>query len=106
METRTPLHTIRIGTIVNASERDLAGYIRQILPYGFESFAISFGMGPPEKDISRAADEIMGALDGSGVVISSIGVYGNALETGEEDEGVRRAWEELIDKAHLFGTDI
>ncbi|MDQ6693873.1 MAG: sugar phosphate isomerase/epimerase, partial [Chloroflexota bacterium] len=47
-----------------------------------------------------------GVLEGSGAVISSIGVYGSPLETGETDLEVRRTWEELIDNAHLFGTDI
>ena len=32
---------IRIGTLVNAGPgTDPAGYIRQILPYGFESFSL------------------------------------------------------------------
>ena len=45
-------------------------------------------------------------LDGSGAVVSSLGMFCNPLETSEEDlEGVK-GWETLIDKAHLFGTDL
>src|SRR5690349_16328416 len=105
MNTRTPLQRIKIGTIVDANGRDPVGYIRQILPHGFECFSLSFGQKPAQRDLSRLAGEVMGALEGSGAVISSIGVYGNPLETGETDLAVRRTWEELIDNAHLFGTD-
>src|SRR5205823_3356171 len=43
---------------------------------------------------------------GSGAVVSSVGVYGNPLETEALDLETLRTWEDLIDNAHLFGTDI
>ena len=110
MQTNTPLRTIRIGTIVDATIPDPAGYIRRILPYDFESFSLSFGMGPlnpaARGDLSRLADEVMRALEGSGAVISSVGVYGNPIETDDAALEVQHTWEALIDSAHLFGTDI
>lgn len=106
MESATPLHSIKIGTIVDATIPDPVGYIRQILPYGFESFSLSFGQQPCRIDLPKLADEVMGVLEGSGTVISSVGVYGNPLETEELDLEILRTWETLIDNAHLFGTDI
>jgi sugar phosphate isomerase/epimerase len=106
METKTPLHTIKIGTIVDANIPDPAGYIRAILPHGFECFSLSFGQTPANKDLSRLAGDVQQALEGSGAVISSIGVYGNPLETQPADLEVLSTWEALIDNAHLFGTDI
>src|SRR5438874_3021801 len=103
METRTPLHSIKIGTIVDANIPDPAGYIRQILPHGFECFSLSFGQKPAHRDISRLAGEVMLVLEGSGAVVSSIGVYGNPLETEAIDQEVLHTWEALIDNAHLFG---
>src|SRR6476620_3278406 len=112
METDTPfpkgnpMHSIKIGTIVNANLPDPAGYIRQLLPYGFECFSLSFWQKSGRDDISRLADEVMQALEGSDAVISSVGVYGNPLETEPIDLETLRTWEGLIDNAHLFGTDI
>src|SRR5436190_12515461 len=106
MKTSTPLHSIKIGTIIDANGPDPVGYIRQIIPYGFECFSLSFGQRPAQRDLSRLADEVLQALEGSGVVVSSVGVYGNPLETAETDLEVLRTWETLIDSAHLFGTDI
>src|SRR5438105_2460470 len=102
----TPLHSIKIGTIVNANGPDPSGYIGEILPHGFECFSLSFGPKALCGDLSRLADEVLQTLDGSGVVVSSVGVYGNPLETEELDLETLRTWENLIDNAHLFGTDI
>src|SRR5437762_14066344 len=106
METGTPLHSIRIGTIVDANGHDPAGYIRQILPHGFECFSLSFGQKPAGRDLSKLADEVMQALEGSGAVISSVGVYGNPLEREVIDLEVRRTCEVCIDSGGLFGAGI
>jgi sugar phosphate isomerase/epimerase len=105
------MHSIKIGTIVNANLPDPAGYIRQILPRGFECFSLSFGPKDEGRrsargDLPRLADEIMQAMEGSDAVISSVGVYGNPLETEPLDLETLRTWEDLIDNAHLFGTNI
>ncbi|MDX9981485.1 MAG: sugar phosphate isomerase/epimerase [Lentisphaeria bacterium] len=96
---------IRIGTLVNKGEKN-PEYIRQIVGYGFESFSITFWKTLGNVDLVKLADGVRAALDGTGAVISSIGVFGNPLETGEEDVASLRGWEALIDHAHLFGTDL
>ena len=96
---------IRIGTLVNKGEKS-PEYIRQIVGYGFESFSITFWKTLGNVDLVKLADGVRAALDGTGAVISSIGVFGNPLETGEEDVASLRGWEALIDHAHLFGTDL
>ena len=98
-------HSIRIGTLVNRGQES-PGYIRQILPYGFESFELNFWQTLAETDIHCLADEVAEILDGTSAVISSIGIYGNPLETDVLDRETLKGFEVLIDNAHLFGTDI
>lgn len=96
---------IRIGTLVGCGQK-APSYIRQIAAHGFESYSITFWQTIGDTDLDRLADELQPVLAETGAVISSVGVYGNPLEKGEKDEATRRAFEILIDKAHLFGTDI
>ncbi|MER8385173.1 sugar phosphate isomerase/epimerase [Mesorhizobium sp. M0166] len=101
-----PLLDIRIGTMVRANLDDPAAYVRQILPLGFESIQPFFWQTLGGKDIPRLAGELREAIGDADVVISSIGVFGNPLESGEVDRGVLQAWETIIDNAHLFGTNM
>ena len=96
---------IRIGTLVKG-DIDTAGYIRQILPHGFESFSITFWQTNKDVDFPRLADSVHSALDGSDAVISSLAVFGNPLDTEERDVETVRSWERAIDAAELFGCDI
>lgn len=96
---------IRIGTLVNGGS-GAANYIRQILPHGFESFGITFWQNIGENDLAKMADEVRKILDGSGAVISHLGIFGNPLAADEDADKTRRSWEALIDNAHLFGCDI
>jgi sugar phosphate isomerase/epimerase len=99
------MKSIRIGTLVHA--KNAAAYIKEILPYGFESFSLTFGhFVSPEINFDQMASEIRDVIGDSGAVISSLGVYGNPIENQEQDIQTLRSWEILIDKAHLFGTDI
>ena len=95
---------IRIGTLAKASEG--AEYIKQILPHGFESFSLTFWQTFDGVDVKKYAEEVKKVLDGTGVVISSVGIFGNPLEEEAKDKETRKCWEVLIDNAHLFGTDI
>lgn len=101
-----PLLDIRVGTLVNARGPDPASYIRQILPHGFESIALTFGRDLEGLDLPRLAAEVKEALGDSGVVIGAVGIYGNPLESAPQDLATLRGWERLIDQADLFGTDI
>jgi sugar phosphate isomerase/epimerase len=98
-------HDIRMGTLVNGGP-NAANYIRQILPYGFESFAITFWQTLGNTDIRKLADEVKAVLDGTGAIISAVEIFGNPLETTPIDCETLRGWEVLIDNAHLFGADI
>ncbi len=95
---------IRIGTLVKAS--DGAGYIRQILPHGFESFSITFGNDATEINLESFADEVNSAIENSGAVISSLGIYGNPLENEDGDKKTLESWEILVENAGLFNTGI
>jgi sugar phosphate isomerase/epimerase len=96
---------IRLGTLVNGGEK-AAEYIRQILPYGFESFSLTFGNMTGEFDLPRIASQVREVLGDSGAVISSLGVFGNPLMDDATAQATRAGFAKLIDAAHLFGCDI
>lgn len=100
---------IRVGTIVWDGTKDpttIPEYIRQILPHGFESFSLFFWQNTRKVDWNRLASEVREVLDDTGAVISSIGLYGNPLEAGEDNAETRKCLEHCIDSAHLFGCDL
>ncbi len=101
----TPLHDIRIGTLVPGQPK-IDSYLEQILPHGFESFSITFWRTIGDNDLKEMAKRVADTLGDSGAVVSSLGIYGNPLESDPEDEETVRGWEALIDHAHLFGTDV
>jgi sugar phosphate isomerase/epimerase len=96
---------IRIGTMVNANDKTV-DYIKEILPYGFESFSITFWQTLGDTDLKRLADEVKETLAGSGAIISSLSCFGNPLMDRAIDKETRDAWKKLIDGAHLFGCNI
>ncbi len=96
---------IRIGTLVSGGAQ-APSYIQQIQEHGFESYALTFGKNVGDCDLIKLADELMPVLEKTGAVISSVGIYGNPLETDEGDLKIHAGWEQLIDSAHLFHTDI
>ncbi|MBI2440583.1 MAG: sugar phosphate isomerase/epimerase [Lentisphaerae bacterium] len=100
-----PNPDIRIGTLVGAGMK-APEYIRQILPYGFESFSLTFWQTTKGINWQRLAAEVKEVLAGSQAVISSLGVYGNPLETGTMDKQTLQGWKEAIDHAHLFDCAI
>ena len=97
--------SIRIGTLVKG-EQNPADYIRQILPHGFESFGLTFNGTTRGIDFERLAGEVLGVLDGSGAVISSLSIYGNAIGDGVENRETLEGWERCIEAARGFGCDV
>ena len=97
---------IRLGTLVRGSIDDPAGYIKEILPYGFESFQLFFWQTLGGVDMPRLAEQVKEALGDSRAVISSLGIFGNPLDSQPQDVQTLRDWETCIDTAHLFGCDI
>src|SRR5947208_15473821 len=97
--------TIKIGTLVDAKGANPAHYIRQILPHGFESFQLTFWEARGNVDLKRLAAEVKDALGVSGATISSLGAFGNPLETRPTDLETLDLWKQAIDHARLFGAD-
>lgn len=96
---------IRIGTLVKG-QPGIEEYLRQILPYGFESFSIMFWQTLGGANLEEMARRVQDVLADTDVIISSLSLFGNPLETEEQDLETLKGWEQLIDHAHLFDTDI
>ncbi len=97
---------IRIGTLVG-NQPNIGSYIRQILPHGFESISVTFWQrAGSDDDLARTADAVAEALEGSDCVVSSVGIYGNPLETDEDAQATRESWERLLRHAHRFKTNL
>lgn len=96
---------IRIGTLVSAG-MESPQYISQIIDHGFESFGLTFWQTAKGVDWQKLADGVAEVLDGTGAVISSLGIFGNPLETEAIDKESLEGWESCIDNVHLFGADI
>ena len=99
---------IRIGTLVPAHDRT-PEVIGQLLPHGFETFQVSFGISVGDFDVAGLAARIARVLQSHPAAsheppprVSAIGVYGNPLTSPE----TVRDWERLIDAAGLFGCDV
>lgn len=99
-----PLLDIRIGTMVRGNAPDPAGYVREILDYGFESIEPFFWQTIGNKDIPRLAAELKEAIGDRDVTISTLGMFGNPLEGTDIDQQTLAGWETLIDNAHHFGA--
>lgn len=95
---------LRIGTLVGA--KDAVRVIPQIAPHGFESYSLTFGGSIEGMDLKEASKAIVELAVKHDAVISSIGVYGNPLTGAGDSADTLSSWEQLIDSAHLFGTDI
>lgn len=101
-----PALDIRIGTMVRANAPDPAGYVRQILPHGFESIEPFFWQTLGGADLPQLARDLREAIGDSDVKVGALGMFGNPLEGEDLDRQTLEGWEQLIDHAHLFGTDI
>ncbi|MDD2630153.1 MAG: sugar phosphate isomerase/epimerase, partial [Limnochordia bacterium] len=101
-ERRTTLHKLRIGTLVPGNMA--LKVIPQILPLGFESFGLTFWETIGDIDLPQLAQRLQEILEGHDVVISSLSVSNNAL--AEDNDKAVADWKQLIDHAHLFGTDL
>ena len=82
---------IRIGTLVKG-RNGVEEYIRQMLPYGFESFSIMFWQTLGNSDLKEMAARVKDVLDDTGVIISSLSIFGNPLEQEDLDLKTLKAW--------------
>ncbi len=99
-------HDIRIGTLVSCNQKDPAGFIRQIIPHGFESFSLTFWQTLGGVKLPQLADQVKAAIGDRDITISTVNIFGNPLETTAIDQETLAGWEAVIDNAHLFGADI
>lgn len=95
---------IRIGTLVRAE--DAINVLPQIIPYGFESFALTFGQSTKGENLSELSKQLKEIIAEKDIVISSIGVFGNPLTGVGDHVDTLASWERLIDHAYEFGTDV
>ena len=98
------MHEIKIGTLISAN--NVKRVMPKLIPYGFESFSITFGDTVGDRDLAQMAEDVKNILQGTGCVISSVGVYGNPLMDTEKGLSTRNSFDKLVDAAHLFDTDL
>lgn len=98
------MEQIRIGTLVNGL--DATRVLPQIMPHGFESFALTFWQSTNNTDLSELAKQTKEILAEKDIVISSLGIFGNPLTGSGNNADTLASWERLIDHAHEFGTDL
>ena len=98
------MENIRIGTLVRGVSAHEV--IPQIVVHGFESFSLTYWQNANGIDLAESAKLIKDALADKDVIISALSVFGNPLITENGNQDTIGAWEQLIDNAHLFGTDM
>ena len=97
---------ILVGTLVQVNA-NTESYLRQIIPYGFESFAFTFGHNvAANRDPVELADKIMPILEAANVKVGAISIFGNPLKDDEKAEQTRKDLNRLVECAHLFKTDV
>lgn len=97
-------HDIRIGTLVGGG--DAVRVLPQIIPYGFESFGLNFWQTTGDVDLAETAKRVREIVDEHGIIISSLGIFGNPLTGTGNNADTLASWERLIDAAELFGTNM
>jgi len=78
-----------------------AGYLKQILPHGFESFSLTMWAKIGDVDLKETAKQVVDAI-GDKAIISSLGMFGNPLT----DETTAKDFGRTIEACRLFNCDI
>ncbi len=89
---------IPVGTCIPGAQAK--SWLPALKDKGFECFAINFHMTYSSVDLAQLGPWVRGELEGTGIAVSALGYYCNALENPEHVRGLEYA----IDHAHLFGT--
>ncbi len=100
-----PAKSIRIGTMIKATEGEAAENIAAIADLGFESFEPFFWQTTNGQDLSELGKRCRNAIGDRDVTISTIGMFGNPLEDQEMDRETLKGWQDCIDNAHYFGAN-
>ncbi len=85
---------------------DPAAYIAAIIPDGFECFQLTFWQTIGNVNLMKLADQVRQVIESHQIPISTIGVYGNPLESDEMAGETRRGLEMAVESAPLFGASI
>jgi sugar phosphate isomerase/epimerase len=101
-----PAKAIRIGTMIKASDGGAAASIAAIADLGFESFEPFFWQTTNGQDLAELGKRCREAIGNRDVTISTLGMFGNPLETQEMDLETLKGWQDCIDNAHHFGATI
>jgi sugar phosphate isomerase/epimerase len=99
-----PAKTIRIGTMIKATEGRAAENIAAIADLGFESFQPFFWQTTRGQDLAELGKRCLDAIGNRDITISTIGMFGNPLEDQELDRETLAGWKAAIDNAHHFGA--
>jgi len=77
-----------------------------LVPDGFECFQLTFWQSIGATDLARLADRIRNRLDPLGISISTVGLYGNPLESDEQSLETRTSLKKVVEAAPLFGAPL
>ena len=98
------MQDIKIGTLVSVD--NVKKVMPKLIPYGFETFSITFWESIGDCDLEVLAKDVSEILKGTECTISSLSIFGNPLMDTEKGLAARDSWAKLIEAAHLFGTDM
>ena len=98
------MHEIKVGTLVSAE--NVKKVMPKLIPYGFETFSITFWETIGDCDLEQLAKDVKAILKGTECSISCITIFGNPLMENEKGAVAREGWEKLINAAYLFDTDL
>ncbi len=99
-----PAKSVRIGTMINATGGKAAERIVEIADLGFESFEPFFWQTTSGQDLVELGKRCVDAIGSRDITISTLGMFGNPLETGDLDVETLEGWKACIDNAHHFGA--
>ena len=80
-----PAKSIRIGTMIKATEGHAPENIRAVADLGFESFEPFFWQTTNGQDLSELGKRSLDAIGNRDITISTIGMFGNPLEDQDMD---------------------
>lgn len=89
---------IAVGTCIPG--RNFLSWVPALKDKGFECFSINFHMTFGDVKLAELAPRVHELLDGTGIQISALGYYCNALQYEEHEKLLH----ETIDMAEAFGT--
>lgn len=99
-----PAKDIRIGTMISATEPGAPGRISNIIDHGFESFEPFFWQTTNGQDVAELGKRCRDAIGDRDITMSTIGMFGNPLESDALDVETLDGWKACIDNAHHFGA--